>query len=53
MPFDLIGLLGVIAIVLAILILVGYVGGGLVAAIILAVLGLFLVGGRYAGRSRL
>ena len=53
MPFDIIGLLGVIAIVLAILILLGYVAGGLVAAIILAVLGLSLIGGRYAGRNRL
>ena len=52
MPFDLIGLLGVICIVLAILILVGYIGGGVVVAIILAVLGLFLIGGRYAGRNR-
>jgi len=50
MVFDFVGLLGVISIVLAILILIGYVAGGVVAAIILAVLGLFLIGGRYAGR---
>ena len=55
MPFDLIGLLGAICIVLAILILVGvgHVGGGLVAAIVLALLGLFLIGGRLGTRGRL
>jgi hypothetical protein len=55
MPFDLIGLLGIVCIVLAIFILigVGHVGGGLVAAVVLGLLGLFLVGGRYGTRNRL
>lgn len=53
MPFDIIGLLGIICLVLAILILVNYIHATIVVAIILAVLGLFLIGGRYAGGRRL
>jgi len=54
MPFEPIIFLGIICIVLAILILIGYIGGGIVAAIILGLLGLFLIGGRsYTGRNRM
>jgi hypothetical protein len=42
---DIITLLGVICIVLAICCLVGVVGGGIVAAIILGILGLIILGG--------
>lgn len=47
---DVITLLGVIAIVLAICALIGLVPGGLVAAIVLAVIGLVLLGGGLTGR---
>lgn len=51
---DIVTLLGILAIVLGILALMAVVPGGIVAAIVLIVLGLILLGGGLsAGRRRL
>ena len=49
---DIITLLGVACIVLAILALVHIIGGGVVAAIILGILGLLILGGGLSGVGR-
>jgi hypothetical protein len=50
---DIITLLGVICIILAICCLIAVVPGGIVAAIILGILGLLILGGGLRGTRRL